>query len=155
MRKIFSGSYFWSVRLILMKLIYLKWALKCDSFSVTIGIKIPSFRVSITITLNRIYSEIRWTASSCRTSRCWIDKVTQLVGVMGCGLPLEAGRSLLQFVTTVWKQHSVPLVTLQKSFIPTSFNSPIAISSESTVGYSKSKVKISIAISSWTYTKKL
>ena len=32
-----------------MKLIYLKSALKCDSFDVTIGIKIPFFRVSVTI----------------------------------------------------------------------------------------------------------
>ena len=32
-----------------MKLICLKSALKCDSFVVTIGIKIPFFRVSVTI----------------------------------------------------------------------------------------------------------
>ena len=32
-----------------MKLIYLKPALKCDSFDVAIGIKIPFFRVSVTI----------------------------------------------------------------------------------------------------------
>ena len=32
-----------------MKLIYLKSALKCDSFDVTIGIKIPFFRVLVTI----------------------------------------------------------------------------------------------------------
>ena len=32
-----------------MKLICLKSALKCDSFDVTIGIKIPFFRVSVTI----------------------------------------------------------------------------------------------------------
>ena len=31
------------------ELIYLKSALKCDSFDVTIGIKIPFFRVSVTI----------------------------------------------------------------------------------------------------------
>ena len=32
-----------------MKLVYLKSALKCDSFDVTIGIKIPFFKVSVTI----------------------------------------------------------------------------------------------------------
>ena len=32
-----------------MKLIYLKSALKCNSFDITIGIKIPFFRVSVTI----------------------------------------------------------------------------------------------------------
>jgi len=32
-----------------MKLIYLRSALKCDSFDVTVGIKIPFFRVSVTI----------------------------------------------------------------------------------------------------------
>ena len=32
-----------------MKLIYLKSALRCDSFDLTIGIKIPFFRVSVTI----------------------------------------------------------------------------------------------------------
>ena len=32
-----------------MKLIYLKSAFKCDSFDVTIGIKIPFFIVSVTI----------------------------------------------------------------------------------------------------------
>ena len=32
-----------------MKLIYLKSALKCDSFDVTIGTKIPFFRVLVTI----------------------------------------------------------------------------------------------------------
>ena len=32
-----------------MKLIYLKSALKCDSFDVGIGIKIPFFRVLVTI----------------------------------------------------------------------------------------------------------
>ena len=32
-----------------MKLIYLKSAFKCNSYDVTIGIKIPFFRVSVTI----------------------------------------------------------------------------------------------------------
>ena len=36
-----------------MKLIYLKSALKCDSFDVIIGIKIPFFRVSVIIELGR------------------------------------------------------------------------------------------------------
>ena len=35
--------------MILMKLIYLKSASKFDSFDVTIGIKIPFFRISVTI----------------------------------------------------------------------------------------------------------
>ena len=45
-----ARNFLW-VRLILVKLIYLKSALKCDSFDVTIGIKIPFFRVSVTIEL--------------------------------------------------------------------------------------------------------
>ena len=36
-----------------MKLIYSKSALKCDSFDVTIGIKYPLFRVSVTIEPDR------------------------------------------------------------------------------------------------------
>ena len=44
---------FWRVRLILMKFIYLKSALKCDSFDVTTGIKIPFFRVLVTNELGR------------------------------------------------------------------------------------------------------
>ena len=36
-----------------MKLIYLKSALKCDCFDVTIGIKIPFFKVLVTIELGR------------------------------------------------------------------------------------------------------
>ena len=39
------------VRLNLTKLIYLKSALKCGSFDLAIGIKIPFFRVLVTIEL--------------------------------------------------------------------------------------------------------
>ena len=38
---------------LILKLIYLKSALKCDSFDVTIGIKILFLRVSVTIELGR------------------------------------------------------------------------------------------------------
>ena len=37
----------------LMKLIYLKSAFKCDSFDVTIGIKIPFLRVLVAVELGR------------------------------------------------------------------------------------------------------
>jgi len=40
---------FWWIRLNLIKLTYLKSASKCNSFDVTIGIKILVFRVSVTI----------------------------------------------------------------------------------------------------------
>ena len=32
-----------------MKLVYLESELKCDSFDLTIGIKIPFFRISVTM----------------------------------------------------------------------------------------------------------
>ena len=41
-----------------MKLIYLKPALKCDSFDVAIGIKIPFFRVLVTIEPGLRYHEL-------------------------------------------------------------------------------------------------
>ena len=41
-----------------MKLIYLKSALKCDSFDVGIGIKIPFFRVLVTIEPGRYQNSI-------------------------------------------------------------------------------------------------
>ena len=50
-------------RLILMKLIYLKKALKCDSFDVTIGIQIPFFRVSVTIEPGR--SLLQFVTTNC------------------------------------------------------------------------------------------
>ena len=43
-----------------MKLIYLKSALKCDSFDVTIGIKIPFFRVLVTIEPGRSLLQFRY-----------------------------------------------------------------------------------------------
>ena len=46
-----------------MKLIYLKSALKCDSFDVTIGIKIPFFRVSVTIEPGR--SLLQFVTTNC------------------------------------------------------------------------------------------
>ena len=48
-----------------MKLIYLKSALKCDSFDVTIGIKIPFFRVSVTIEPGR--SLLQFVTTNCLT----------------------------------------------------------------------------------------
>ena len=49
MRQIFSGSFLLIGITDLDELIYLKSALKCDSFDATIGIKIPFLRVSVTI----------------------------------------------------------------------------------------------------------
>ena len=46
-----------------MKLVYLKTALKCDSFNVTIGIKIAFFRVSVTIEPDR--SLLQFVATNC------------------------------------------------------------------------------------------
>ena len=57
--KFFQARNFWSVRLILMKLIYLKSALKCHSFDITTGIKIPFFfRVLVTIEPGRSLLQI-------------------------------------------------------------------------------------------------
>ena len=46
-----------------MKLIYLKSALKCDSFDVTIGINIPFFRISVTIEPGR--SLLKFVTTNC------------------------------------------------------------------------------------------
>jgi len=46
-----------------MKLIYLKSALKCDSFDVGIGIKIPFFRVLVTIEPGR--SLLQFVTTNC------------------------------------------------------------------------------------------
>ena len=46
-----------------MKLIYLKSELKCDSFDVTIGIKIPFFKVLVTIELGR--SLLQFVTTNC------------------------------------------------------------------------------------------
>ena len=46
-----------------MKFIYLKSALKCDSFDVTIGIKIPFFKVLVTIEPGR--SLLQFVTSNC------------------------------------------------------------------------------------------
>ena len=47
----------------MIKLIYLKSALKCDSFDVNIGIKIPFFRVSVTIEPGR--SLLQFVTTNC------------------------------------------------------------------------------------------
>ena len=46
-----------------MKLIYLKLALKCDSFDIAIGIKIPFFRVLVTIEPGR--SLLQFVTTNC------------------------------------------------------------------------------------------
>ena len=46
-----------------MKLIYFILALKCDSFDVTIGVKIPFFRVSVTIEPGR--SLLQFVTTNC------------------------------------------------------------------------------------------
>ena len=55
-----------------MKLIYLKSALKCDASDVTIDIKIPFFRVLVTIEPGR--SLLQFVTTNCLTIR----KVTLL-----------------------------------------------------------------------------
>ena len=50
-----------------MKLIYLKPALKCDSFDVAIGIKIPFFRVLVTIEPGR--SLLQFVTTNCLTEQ--------------------------------------------------------------------------------------
>ena len=50
-----------------MKLIYLKPALKCDSFDVAIGIKIPFFRVLVTIEPGR--SLLQFVTTNCLINR--------------------------------------------------------------------------------------
>ena len=52
-----------------MKLIYLKLALKCDSFDVAIGIKIAFFRVLVTIELGRSLLQFV-TTKLFETARC-------------------------------------------------------------------------------------
>ena len=49
-----------------MKLVYLKSALKYDSFDVTIGIKFPFFRVLVTIELGR--SLLQFVTTNCLTN---------------------------------------------------------------------------------------
>ena len=51
-----------------MKLIYLKPALKCDSFDVAIGIKIPFFRVLVTIEPGR--SLLQFVTTNCLINLC-------------------------------------------------------------------------------------
>ena len=48
-----------------MKLIYLKPALKCDFFDIAIGIKIPFFRVLVTIEPGR--SLLQFVTTNCLT----------------------------------------------------------------------------------------
>ena len=49
-----------------MKFIYLKPALKCDSFDIAIGIKIPFFRVLVTIEPGR--SLLQFVTTNCLTN---------------------------------------------------------------------------------------
>ena len=51
-----------------MKLIYLQSALKCDSFDVAIGIKIPFFRVLVTIEPGR--SLLQFVTTNCLIEFC-------------------------------------------------------------------------------------
>ena len=53
-----------------MKLIYLKYALKFDSFDVTIGIKIPFSRVLVSIEPGRFLRQFG-------TTNCLVDHLTQ------------------------------------------------------------------------------
>ena len=77
-----------------MKLIYLKSALKFDSFHVAIGIKIPFFRVLVTIEPGRSLQQ--FVTTSCLTAKqiigvFWaIDKYPFLVFWWGGGVNLES-----------------------------------------------------------------
>ena len=66
-RKFSQARNFWWVRLNLMKLIYLKSALKCYSFDVAIGIKILFFRVLVTIEPGR--SLLQFVTTNCLKGR--------------------------------------------------------------------------------------
>ena len=66
MSKFSQAHNFWWVRLIFMKLIYLKSALKCDSFYVCIGIKILFCRVLVTIEPGR--SLLQFVTTNCLIS---------------------------------------------------------------------------------------
>ena len=55
-----------------MKLIYLKSTLKCDSFDVAIGIKIPFFRVLVTIEPGR--SLLQFVTTNCLIGRTSADR---------------------------------------------------------------------------------
>ena len=61
--KFSQGRNFWWVRLNLIKLIYLKSALKSDSFDAAIAIKIPFFKVLVTIESGR--SLLQFVATNC------------------------------------------------------------------------------------------
>ena len=63
--------------MILMKLVYLKSALKCNSINVTIGIKIQFFRVSVTIEPGR--SLLQFVTTNCLTKA--LAKVLSLYGI--------------------------------------------------------------------------
>ena len=63
-----------------MTLIYLKSALKCNSFDVTIGIKIPFFRVSVTIEPGRSLLQFD-------TTNCWINYGLRPWDLGGCVNP--------------------------------------------------------------------
>ena len=52
-----------------MKLIYLKSALKCDSFDVAIGTKISFFRLLVTIELGR--SLLQFITTNCLIKQIW------------------------------------------------------------------------------------
>ena len=74
-----------------MKLIYLKSALKCDSFDVAIDIKIQFFRVLVTIEPDR--SLLQFVTTNCLT-------IGIKILFFRVSVTIEPGRSLLQFVTT-------------------------------------------------------
>ena len=60
-----------------MKLIYLKPALKCDSFDVAIGIKIPFVRVLVTIEPGR--SLLQFVTTNCLNSEKVFSKMTSCI----------------------------------------------------------------------------
>ena len=63
-----------------MKLLYLKSALKCDSFDVIIGIKIPFFRVSVTIKPGR--SLLQFVTTNCLIVVLVVELVILVVNVI-------------------------------------------------------------------------
>ena len=67
-----------------MKLIYLKSALKCDSFDVAIDIKIQFFRVLVTIEPGR--SLLQFVITNCLTTLTVISFLIQGFSITNCGV---------------------------------------------------------------------
>ena len=86
---------FWWVKPILMKLIYLKSVLKCDSFDVTIGIKILFFRVSVTIEPGRFL--LQFVTTNCLIMDYYLSKYIHNTFTLFL-FALKVGNKLLSYL---------------------------------------------------------